>query len=263
MNFLYKYFTEKSHMDSFINGTIRFSSIATYKHMENNGTISDSSEAEQFIHVPSQNIKEVTLETAPTITHQIKELITDIQFGYEVINYSHFFIFCSSHKDVSSNFKAENATYKYYVKFDLNDFNAKFDNYFNPASIINQGNDTSKRPYFIRPFNNFKYVVIFSGRYYKHKRIEYNETDIINSNCPENLLFRKNNKFQNQQEYRHTFILDYFKLEDESNIEFEINEYLCKIKSNDILTNIKDIGFIKKLAISIPITPKILDSGEI
>lgn len=44
----YKYFTEKEHMESFIQGNIRFSSLAYYKQLEQDGTISDRYEGERI-----------------------------------------------------------------------------------------------------------------------------------------------------------------------------------------------------------------------
>ncbi|MBX9597439.1 MAG: hypothetical protein K2X04_02545 [Burkholderiales bacterium] len=262
---LYKYFTEKDHMDLFMAGNVRFSSLAYYKHLENNGTISDENEGEAVFSPKKETIAKLILTphdiTRKPIALNPIILASDPELKILLRDYSHYFTFCSSHKNVANDFTNENNNYKYFVEFDKDDFNNKFEELIKEYRNIYEKNNQDQKLNFSKiSINNIDYLLFCRWESLPYGKVTYYDyrQSFIKDNHP---AMRKTNDFKSQQEYRHLIYVNYFKDDTTKSHEEQLMNHK---KYNNVDTDIEDSGFFNTLNIVIELKDlKIINSGKI
>ncbi len=120
---LYKFFTKKYEAEEFLSGKVRFTTLVNYKLMEDIQGVSDKSEGEISVNLPTDKY------TLTINNHTIPSSdMTSFNFSTGSDTSNNYLIFCASTAKSSNNF--QKGLYKYYVKFDSNELRAKIEKFF-------------------------------------------------------------------------------------------------------------------------------------
>lgn len=195
------------------------------------------------------------------ITINPEDLVVDPVFSAAALDYSHYFIFCSSTKDVSNAFKKHDQEYKYFVEFDKEDFNNKFEGFIkHHIALI----DKNKKIEFRQPqIGEFNYLLFNRWDKYFHGSVKYyNITKPFNNEQLINVIMTKTLDFEHQYEYRHVIYLDYFKYDISKNRDDQFREYYSKYQGKNLQSKDEDLEFITRVNIILPLGQlKVISSG--
>lgn len=230
--YLYKYFRNEAHMQDFLNGYVRFKSLLSYKSTEEEkGNMVDDMEGETEVNL-SPKKHSITIANYHIPEEDFAGPIK-LKFGKQLTR--NYFIFCSS---TSKTFKETG--YDYYVKFCLKDFNYKLKKLFLDAREYdghNQGivgivmpihNDLITQ--FTPDIDGDRAIRAFNKDFEHKKIIYYADTEFLA--LLQDPLFSKRRKYSMQAEYRHAFLVDYYKLSQESNNSFNL-KFIQPNEQND------------------------------
>ena len=218
---LYKFFTQKDHMDAFLSGRIRFRSILYYKRLKSKyeSKISDKLEGEVFTSLdPSKytiKIDDHTIEST--------DFAASINITRGEEDTSDHLIFCST---TSPEF--EEKDYKYCVKFCLDEFNNALTDFFSRAHEYYKKREMSGE---WAPLGKTSRAMHLSfNQCLNHKIISYYSKE-NHSSLKLDPLFSKENNYSEQREYRHAFFIDYYQFFKE-NHRIHIKEIKAKQESD-------------------------------
>lgn len=251
-------------MELFIKGNVRFCSLAKYRYMEDNGSISDVNEGISLLK-PNQNIliKIINPHNPTEVLHQL--INNNLEVKFDLLDYSHLFIFCSSYKNIGDKFRRENPQYKYFVKFSLDEFNIKLKEIINGMyreQCISLKNNLGIRSTRIG-FRNRTYLVFLLLDQYQFDYIQYYDPESW-SKHKSPLFMKECQQFSHQKEYRHVVYIDYPDITDSQDIRNLFDDYMTKRLNKKLESRQIDIDFIKSLDLTLLIDPfSIYESGEI